>query len=473
MIPSCLPLRTIIEQLQSRDLTSVALVESCYAQIEKLEPQLHAFNSFLPKDQALKLAQVADQQRTKDSPPLFGVPYTLKDAYCTTELPTTSGSAMLKDFVPPYDATVHRLLKEAGAILIGKNSQDAWGHGGSSENTDFTPPKNPWDQSRISGGSSGGCAVAVSTGMTVFAIGEDTGGSIRNPASMCNVNGLKVTYGRVSRWGAIAYASSLDTVGPMGRSAEDLAIILEAIAGRDNRDATSSHKPTEQYTAGLTESLKGKKIGWPSEFYGRALDPRIENTLLAARIIFEKLGAEIVDVSIPSMKHSVPIYYLIAMSETSSNLARYDGIRFGQDRSHFTEESMRRVIGGTYALSSGYADKLYRNAQKARTQLIAEYNQVFEKCDVLIAPVTPNPASKIGELVNDPMLNLLEDLYTVSVNVVGVPSLALPVGFTQEGTPIGMQLIGKKFHEQEILHFGAAYQANTSFHQKLPPIATS
>ncbi len=461
-------IKELAKGLQSKEFTSVDLVNEALEQIEKLDTNLHSFITVREREEILKEAAEKDNTRTFSSNILHGIPFSLKDAYVTKGIRTTSASKVLDDYIPQYSATVYKKLQETGAILIGKNNMDAWGHGGSTENTNYTPAKNPWDNQRIAGGSSGGSAVSIATRMTSFAIGEDTGGSIRNPASMCNISGLKVTYGRVSRYGAIAYASSLDSVGPMAKSVEDLAIILGQIAGVDAHDGTSSHRPVDNYSEDLEKSIKGKKIGMPKEFFAQGLDSVAKDIITKAAKQYQDLGAELVEVSIPFLKYGVSIYYLIAMSETSSNLARFDGIRYGNTRDNFSEETMRRIMIGTYALSAGYADKLYKKAQKARTVLISEFDKAFEECDVLLSPVIPGLPRKIGELINDPLQNLLEDLYTVTVNLVGIPSLAIPAGFTENNIPVGMQLMGKKFAEKELLQIGNAYQMVTDWHKKMP-----
>ena len=344
---------------------------------------------------------------------------------------------------------------------------DAWGHGGSSENTDFGPVKNPWDTSRVAGGSSGGPAVAISARMAVFAIGEDTGGSIRCPASWCNITGLKVTYGRVSRYGCIAYASSFDSVGPMAKTVEDCAVILEVISGKDPYDATSSSFPVPEYYSSIAdamEKLKGKTIGIPKEFFREGLDEEIKIAIEKSLSVFESLGMTVKELSMPLFDYAIPLYYLIAPSETSSNLARYDGVRYGNTREQFSEETMRRIMIGTYALSAGYYDQYYKKAQKARTLFIKEYERVLSECDIIIMPITPTPPPKIGELLDDPLANLLADLYTVSHNPVGIPSLAIPCGFTENKLPIGMQLVGKMFSEEILLQAGYAFQCRTDYH---------
>jgi aspartyl-tRNA(Asn)/glutamyl-tRNA(Gln) amidotransferase subunit A len=354
---------------------------------------------------------------------------------------------------------------------MGKMNMDAWGHGGSTENTDFGPTKNPWDLSRVPGGSSGGPAAAIAARLTTFAIGEDTGGSIRNPAAWCGITGLKVTYGRVSRYGAIAYASSFDTVGPMAKTVEECALILEHIAGVDPYDATSSPKPVPKYSQELKKQPKNLVIGLPKEFFGKGLDPEIKTAIEIAAKKLEELGMKLKEISMPMFDYGIPVYYLIGPSETSSNLARYDGIRFGQDRTHFTEETMRRIMIGTYALSSGYYDAYYKKAQQARTLFIREYEKALSVCDVLLLPVNPTPTPKIGELMNDPLTNLLADVYTTSQNPVGVPALSVPCGFTSTNLPIGMQLVGKMFSESTLLTLGHLYQQNTDWHTKIPKLA--
>lgn len=460
----------LAELLKRKQTSSVELTTEALSQSQKFNAQLHDFITIRDEKEVLQEAEHADKTRSEHTSVIHGLPFSMKDAYNTKDIRTTAASKVLDTYIAPYNATVYEKMKSAGGILIGKNNQDAWGHGGSTENTDYEVARNPWDTERIAGGSSGGSAISVAMRSVAFAIGEDTGGSIRNPSSMCNTSGLKVTYGRVSRYGAIAYASSLDTVGPMAKSVEDLAHLLELMAGHDPKDATSSHREVERYSSYLNQDVKGKVIGLPKEFFAEGIDPEVSTLVKEAAKQFERLGAKVIEVSIPYLKHGVPIYYLIAMSETSSNLGRYDGIRYGNPRENFTPETMRRIMIGSFALSAGYADELYKNAQKARTVLIQEYNKVFEKCDIVLAPVTPSPAAKLGELINDPLRNLLEDLYTVTINPVGVPSLAVPAGFTESGLPVGMQLIGKKFHEGELFQFGHVYQQATEWHTRKPRI---
>lgn len=455
--------------LKKKEVSSVDLVKESFDKIEKLDNKLHSFITVREKTEVLVEAESKDRLRKKNSSIIYGLPFAIKDAYNSEGVRTTAGNKILDDYFPPYSATVLKKIIDSGSILIGKNNLDAWGHGGSTENTDYQAAHNPWDETRIPGGSSGGSAIAIATRMVPFSIGEDTGGSIRSPSSMCNVSGLKVTYGRVSRYGTIAYASSLDTVGPMAKSVEDLSFLLEIIAGKDKHDSTSSNSPVDKYSQFLGQPIKGKVIGLPKEFFGKGLDPQVKKVIMEATKIFEKLGAKIREVSLPYFVYGVTIYYLIAPSETSSNLGRYDGIRYGGERELFSAETKRRILLGTYALSAGYADKLYKKAQKLRTVLIKEYEDALKECDVLLAPVTPSLPAKIGELINDPLKNILEDLYTVTINLVGAPSLAIPAGFVS-GLPVGMQIIGKKFAEKELLQIGYLYQQATDWHKKLPPV---
>jgi len=446
------------------------LVQECYENIQKYNPKLNAFITIINKKEALRNAREKDKNISRATSKLYGIPFLLKDAYITKGIKTTAASFVLKNYIPQYNATVYQKLLDAGAILLGKMNMDAWGHGGSSENTDFGPVRNPWDLTRVAGGSSGGPAAAISSRMAVFAIGEDTGGSIRNPAAWCNITGLKVTYGRVSRYGTIAYASSFDTVGPMAKSVGDCAQVLEVIAGKDMYDATSSSKNVPRYSELIDSPVENLILGIPKEFFQEGLNTEIKNCILNSTKIFEKSKIKIKHISMPMFDYGLPVYYLIGPSETSSNLARYDGIRYGQKRKEFTSETVRRIMIGTYALSSGYYDAYYKKAQKARTLFIKEYDKALSECDVLLMPVTPTPPTKIGELMTDPLQNLLADVYTVSQNPVGVPSLAIPCGFTKNGLPIGMQLVGSMFSEDLLLRVGHVYQQVTDWHKKSPKL---
>ncbi len=425
--------------------------------IEEISAKTNAFITVVPPAKAR-------------SGPLKGKTFVLKDSYVTKGIKTTAASNVLNDFIPPYSATVYQKLLDAGAVLVGKMNMDSFGHGGTSENTDFGVVKNPWDLTRVAGGSGGGPAVAIATDCADFAIGEDTGGSIRNPAAWCGITGLKVTYGRVSRYGCIAYASSFDTVGPTARTAKQCSEILQVIAGSDPYDATSSPEPVPDYLAKLDKQINKLVIGVPKEMFGDGLDSEIKKTIEIAKNELQKLGATIKEISMPLLDYGIAAYYVIAPSETSSNLARYDGIRFGNDRSNFTPENMRRILLGTYTLSAGYYDAYYKKAQQVRTLFISEYQKALSGCDVLLMPVTPYSPPKIGEISGDPVTNLLVDRYTVTQNPVGVPALALPCGFTKDNLPIGMQIVGRMFSESLLLQIGHQYQQITDWHTRKPNI---
>lgn len=452
------------KDLRDKEYSSVELTQSCFDVITKTEPKVNAFIT-VTKELALKQARKADELLSQKTPgELLGIPFTLKDVFNTKGTKTTAGSNVLKDYVSPYDASVYKYLMEAGAVLLGKTNCDAFGHGSSTENSDFGVTKNPWDESRVSGGSSGGSAAAVAYGGGLFSIAEDTGGSIRQPAAFCSVSGLKPTYGVVSRYGCVSYASSLDTVGPMAKTAEDLAIVMDFISQTDERDASQT---SEKSLGGVPKPLPRCTIGVPKEYFGGGNDSEIDGSVANAIKDFEKMGHKIKEVSLPHTKHATETYYLLAASETSSNLSRYQGLRYGSERGGFNEENKRRIILGTFALSSGYHDEYYLKASKVRTLI----RQDFEKADgvdVFVAPVSPVLPFKVGENTDDPLKMYLADIYTVPMNVAGVPSLALPCGFSKDNLPIGMQLIGKHFFDATLLALGNEYQKNTDWHEKKP-----
>lgn len=460
-----LTINQLLQGVSEKQFSSKEIVAEYWNNIKKYEKKIGAFITLSDEKDVQGLT---GSLKTKSSLNLQGIPFSLKDAYVTKDFTTTAGSKVLEGYQPQYSATVYQKALDQGAILFGKNSQDSWGHGSTSENTDYKIPKNPWDLNRVAGGSSGGSAAAIAARLVPFAIGEDTGGSIRNPASFCGITGLKVTYGRVSRYGAIAYASSLDTVGPMAKFVEDVAYLLSIIAGNDPYDGTSSSKPVPNYYKQLQKGVKGKIIGIPKEFFQEGTDKEVIEKVKNALKEFETLGAKLVEVSIPSIDIGVASYYLLAPSETSSNLARYDGIRYGKTRENFTRETMRRIIIGTYALSAGYYDAYYKKSLKARTMIINDYKKAFELCDILIGPVSPTPAPKFGELISDPVQLMLSDVYTLTQNIAGIPSLALPCGFSSSGLPIGLQIMGKMFNEETILQAGYAYQQITDWHKQRP-----
>ncbi len=464
-----LTIKELSEGLKAKKFSSVDIVKECYANIKKFNPQLNVFITLLNEEDALKIAREKDNNRPADASVIYGLPFVIKDSYNTKGIKTTAASNVLGNYIPPYSATVYQKVLDAGAILIGKTNMDAWGHGASCENTDFGVVKNPWDKTRVAGGSSGGNAAALAARMAVFGIGEDTGGSIRNPSDWCSTTGLKVSYGRVSRYGCIAYVSSFDTMGPMAKTVEDCAYILQVIAGHDPKDATSSPQAVEDYPKNLNEDLKGIVLGMPKECFGVGLDPEIKKSIEDASIIYQKLGVKIKEISMPMLPYGVPVYYLIGTSETSSNLARYDGIRYGSGRENFTKETERRIMLGTYALSAGYYDAYYKKAQQGRTLFIKEYENALSQCDAILMPVEPMVATKFGELINNPIQNMLADIYTCQTPV-GVPSLALPCGFSKSNLPIGMQLVGKMFSEDKLLRIGHRFQKETQWHKKKPEI---
>lgn len=478
---------TIKEQhdgLTSHRFSSVELTVDAFNQIEKLDKTIRAFLT-LCKSEALSQAKKADQyiSKNKNISKLCGIPYSVKDVFNVTGMRTTASSKILDSYTSVYNATVITKLNQAGAVLIGKTNNDAFGFGSSTENSDYQVTKNPWNTQKVAGGSSGGSAAAVACNMGTFSIAEDTGGSIRQPCSFNNVTGMKVTYGRVSRYGVLAYGSSLDTIGPIAHTVEDVASILEVIAGNDPHDATSLPHPVPSYSKDVNSISKKKKIGLPKEYFQTGIDREVEKSVKEAITSFEKNGFEIIEVSLPHTKDAIPAYYLSGMSEVSANLARYDGIRFGySDQSGKTIEDVykrsrekgfgpevkRRIMLGTYALSSGYFDAYYQKAQKVRTLLKKEFESVFSTVDFLIAPVSPIPPFAIGEKSSDPLAMWLADAYTVTTNPAGVPSLALPCGFTKNSLPVGMQLIGPQLSESLLLQAGYFYQSKTDWHTRMP-----
>ncbi len=452
--------------------------QAALKRIDEVEDDLNALVTVTAKE-ALVSAMESQTRYVEKAPfsVLDGEVVTIKDVFCTSGVRTTASSKMLEDFVPPYDATVVRKLKEAGVVIVGKNNCDAWAHGASTENSDFGVTPNPFDLTRVSGGSSGGSAAAVAAGECDFSIGSDTGGSIRQPAGFCGVVGLKPTYGRVSRYGLIAMSSSLDCVGPIARSTQKIAQIMEIIAGQDDKDATTVDVLVPKYTETLELPLKGKRIGWAKEFYQIDLNSDIKKSLESARTTFEQLGAEFVDISLPHLKYGVPVYYLIQPAEVSSNLGRFDGVKYGYSASEsdnlvdhyfksrsegFGAEAKRRIMLGTFVLSAGYYDAYYLKAMKVRTLIKKDFEDALVDVDAILAPISPSTAFKIGEKTSDPLQMYLADVYTSAINLAGNPALALPCGFDNEKLPIGMQIIGKYFDEATILNFGHKYEQFTA-----------
>jgi aspartyl-tRNA(Asn)/glutamyl-tRNA(Gln) amidotransferase subunit A len=466
--------------LKSKKLSSVELTKACLVRIKEVEPKLKALVS-ITEELALKQAERADQRIAKgDINPLTGIPVVLKDVLCTKGIRTTCSSKMLENFVPPYDATVVEKLNDCGAVTLGKANMDEFAMGSSTEHSAFFPTHNPWDLDRVPGGSSGGSAVAVAADEGIFALGSDTGGSIRQPAGFCSVVGMKPTYGRVSRYGLVAFASSLDQIGPLTKDVTDCALVMNVIAGFDDRDSTSVPEPTPDYTKCLDGDLKGLKLGVPKEYFVKGMQPEVEKALKDAIAKLEELGAKVDwNVSLPSTPYALPVYYIIAPSEASANLARYDGVKYGFSYTDadsmweamektrqfgFGEEVKRRIMLGTYALSAGYYDAYYLKAQKVRTLIRREFDQAFTKYDALVTPTSPTVPFKIGEKLDDPVQMYLSDVCTLPINIAGVPGISIPAGFGN-GLPIGMQLIGKPFGEETLLKVAYAYEQATEWHK--------
>jgi len=443
------------EGLKKKKFSSVELVNSSLEKIKKNNPKINAFLTVCEKE-ALEQAAQADKERSAmDKKPLSGIPIAVKDIFCTKGIKTTAASRVLENYLPVYDATAVRKLKEAGAIIIGKTNLDAWAHGSSGENSDFGSTKNPWNENYVPGGSSSGSAAAMAAQMALGTIGTDTGGSIRLPASFCGVFGLKPTYGRISRYGVIAMASSLDTVGCFGKEVMDLALLLQIMAGHDEYDATSLNQSVPNYQQNLTKKKQNLRIGLPKEYFSQGLDKKVEEKTKEAIKVLERQGTEIVEVSLPHTSYALAVYYLIQPSEVSSNLARYDGLRYGFDRTFFSDEAKRRIMLGTYALSAGYYEAYYLKAMKVRTLIKKDFNKVFQKVDVLLTPVSPTLPFKIGEKTTNPLEMYLSDIYTVTANLAGIPGLAIPAGLV-DGLPVGFQLLGPQLSEE--LLFQVAYQ---------------
>jgi aspartyl-tRNA(Asn)/glutamyl-tRNA(Gln) amidotransferase subunit A len=470
--------------LDKGEISSVELTQAHLDRIVAVDNQVRAFLA-IDDESALERARDCDNARgwTKTPPPLYGIPLAIKDVISTEGLTTTCGSKMLEEYVPPYDATVIKRLKNSGAVLLGKTNCDEFAMGSSTENSAYFPTRNPWDLARVPGGSSGGSAAAVAACEAPGALGTDTGGSIRQPAALCGVSGLKPTYGRVSRYGLVAFGSSLDQIGPLARTARDCAILLGAIAGHDPLDSTSAPQPVAEYTAALTGDVRGLKVGVPREYFIQGLDPGVEAPVRAAIDTLRDAGAEIVEVSLPHTKYALPVYYIIAPAEASSNLARYDGVRYGlhvPDETYwdglektrglgFGPEVRRRIMLGTYALSAGYYDAYYKRAQQVRTLIRRDFQLAFEQVDILAAPTAPTVAFKIGEKADDPLAMYLEDVFTLPVSLAGLPGLVAPCGFS-EGMPVGLQLVGRPFDEATLLRAGDAYQRMTDWHTRLPAL---
>ncbi|MEY3866238.1 MAG: hypothetical protein RLZZ338_129 [Cyanobacteriota bacterium] len=483
-------IRELHQQLIKKERTAVEIAQEALDHISQLEPKLKSFLTVTP-EKALQQAREVDAKiaQGEEIGPLAGIPIAIKDNMCTEGIRTTCGSRILENFIPPYESTVTTKLADAGAVLVGKTNMDEFAMGSSTENSAYQLTRNPWDLERVPGGSSGGSAAAVAAGECVVALGSDTGGSIRQPASFCGVIGLKPTYGLVSRYGLVAYASSLDQIGPFGRSVEDTAILLSAIAGYDPKDSTSLNVPIPDYAKSLKPNLKARgqlRIGVIKETFGEGLDPTVEAAVTTAVELLQELGAEISVVSCPRFRYGLPTYYIIAPSEASANLARYDGVKYGfrsEDADNLLEmygktraqgfgtEVKRRIMVGTYALSAGYYDAYYLKAQKVRTLIKEDFDRAFAQVDVLVCPTAPTTAFKAGEKTEDPLSMYLGDLMTIPVNLAGLPGMSIPCGYDEKGLPIGLQLIGRVLQESRLLEVAYAYEQATQWNLRFPKLA--
>ena len=480
----------LAQQLHNGTLSSVELTTHYLERIKQLDQQLNCFIT-VTEEQALAQATAADEAiAAGQATPLTGIPLAHKDLFCTMGVKTSCGSRMLDNWIAPYESTVTNKLQQAGAVMLGKLNMDEFAMGGSNENSYYGPVRNPWNTDKVPGGSSGGSAAAVAAALTPAATGTDTGGSIRQPASMCGITGLKPTYGRISRWGMVAFASSLDQGGPLARSAEDAALLLNVMAGFDPKDSTSVQQDVPDYTATLNQPLKGLRIGLPKEFsslgLAEGLDAKVEQVICNAIAEYEKLGATIKEISLPHTHHSVAAYYVIAPAEASSNLSRFDGVRFGyrcddstdledlyrRSRSEgFGSEVKSRIMVGTYALSAGYYDAYYTKAQKIRRLIQNDFLKAFAEVDVIMGPTAPTTAYPIGSKTNDPVAMYLGDIFTISANLAGLPGISVPAGFV-DGLPVGLQILGPHFEEARLLGAGHQFQQITDWHLQTPPLAS-
>ncbi len=475
-------LKQLGEMLQTKQISSVELTQTYLDRIAQLNPEINAFIT-LDADKSLAQAKQADAMiAAGKATALTGIPIAQKDIFVAQGWRTTCGSKMLESFIGPYDATVIQQFNQAGAVNLGKTNMDEFAMGSSNETSYFGKVQNPWDRSRVPGGSSGGSAAAVAARLCAAATGTDTGGSIRQPASLCGLSGLKPTYGLASRYGMIAFASSLDQAGPMARSCEDMALMMNVMVSYDERDSTSLNHPKEDYTRELGKPLKGLKIGLPKEYFSEGLDNNVATIVQAAIDVYRKLGAEMVDISLPNTRLSIPVYYVLAPAEASSNLSRYDGVRYGHRAKEYGDlmdmycktraegfgaEVKRRILIGTYVLSAGYYDAYYLQAQKIRRLIAQDFENAFKQCDVIMGPTAPSTAFKIGEKAEDPISMYLQDIYTIAVNLAGLPGMSVPAGFSNN-LPVGLQIIGNYFDEARMLNIGHAYQQVTDWHNRMP-----
>lgn len=479
-----LTIKELREKLKNKEVTSVELTETFFKRIEEVEDKVEAF-MLVTKDEAMEQAKAADERiAAGEDTPLLGIPVSVKDLFCTKDITTTCSSKILENFVPPYDATVVKKLKEAGAVIVAKNNMDEFAMGSSTENSAYKKTKNPWDLTRVPGGSSGGSAASVASLTSVISIGTDTGGSIRQPASCCGIVGLKPTYGRCSRFGMIAFASSLDQAGPFAKTVEDAALTLNVIAGHDEMDSTSVVDEVPDFTSKLGKDIKGLKIGLPKEYFIKGMEEGVEERIKESIEKLKDLGAKIKEISLPHTEYAVSVYYLIATAEASANLARFDGIRYGlrvdngnglnglykdTREQGFGAEVKRRIMLGTYGLSAGYYDAYYEKASRVRTLIKQDFDNAFKECDVILTPTAATTAFKIGERSADPLTMYLSDIFTISTNLAGLPGISVPCGFSND-MPVGLQFIGNMMDEETMLQVAHAYEQATDFHKQLAEV---
>ncbi len=480
------PVHELSKALAAGEVSSKELTSAFLDRIKEVDDRVRSYITVM-EDEALERAGEADRRLKEggDTTPLTGVPISVKDIFCTRGAPTTCGSKILEGFVPPYNATVIERLERAGAVIIGKNNMDEFAMGSSTENSAFHPTMNPWDLERVPGGSSGGSAASVAASECAASVGTDTGGSIRQPAAFCGVVGLKPTYGRVSRYGMIAFASSLDQAGPITRDVRDAAIMLNIIAGHDPLDSTSINREVPDYTSSLEKGMKGLTIGLPKEYFIEGMDKEVEALVRASLDVFRDAGAEVVEISLPHTEYAVGVYYLVATAEASSNLARYDGVKYGfrvkeapdlltmykktRDLG-FGPEVKRRIMLGTYSLSAGYYDAYYKKASQVRTLIKRDFEEAFRACDVVVTPTTPTPAFRLGEKVADPLTMYLSDVFTIPCNLAGLPGISIPCGFASGNLPVGLQIIGRHLDEETVLRAAYTYEQATEWHRKRPSL---
>lgn len=478
-------IRQAHEQLKAKSISARELTESVLSRIEAVEGRIGAYIT-VTREIALEAAAKADADIARGAiQPLTGIPLAVKDVISTRGLKTTCASKILEHYVPPYDATIMTRLYSQGAVIVGKTNMDEFAMGSSTENSAFHLTRNPWDPTRVPGGSSGGSAAAVAAGECLGAIGSDTGGSVRQPAAYCGVVGMKPTYGRVSRYGLVAYASSLDQIGPLTRDVADCALLMNVLCGYDPKDSTSVNREVPDFQEVLGQDIKGLVFGVPQEYFAAGLDPEVEKAVKEAMRTFEELGGSCREISLPHSEYAVAVYYIIAMAEASSNLARYDGVKYGyregdgrslmemyqRTRSNgFGSEVLRRIMLGTYVLSAGYYEAYYRKASQVRTLILRDFQRAFSECDLILSPVSPTPAFPLGEKISDPLKMYLTDIYTISANLTGIPGLSLPCGFSGEGLPIGLQILGNHFGEATMLKAAYAFEQATDHHRRRPPL---